>query len=95
MRSYPLSGRKSSSTLIKTLSEIGSEIRPLYIPKGDLCHTDTFLFYQPKLHPLAIRIQMDFPMHIDTNTNTNNLFSIKHQYNVYSHLNNIYSVNKS
>ena len=25
-------------------------------------------------------------------TNTNNLFSIKHQYNVYSHLNNIYSV---
>ena len=29
-----------------------------------------------------------------TNTNTNNLFSIKHQYNVYNHLNNIYSVNK-
>ena len=28
----------------------------------------------------------------NTNTNTNYLFSIKNQYNVYSHLNNIYSV---
>ena len=31
---------------------------------------------------------------IHLNTNTSNLFSIKHQYYVYSHLNNMHSVNK-